>query len=390
MAILFVGVVGVAQVASAGPTTTATTVAPTTTTSPPPTEPPPTSPPPTEPPPPPVRPTTTRPRTTTTRPPATTAAPTTATTTPTTAPATTTTAAPAVVVPGNTTTVPPTEGDGDSGGSGPSSGRQLALVVGGLVAVAGGLATLTFLYWRHTRPAAYNTALDAATDLGGPVPVVEAGVGPVVAGEPTVVTPSSLTTTAAVPTRSPEHRAALLAALVAAEEAGTRRSASGAETEADPELDPRSGGEAVGDAVGPAPIRPGEPGVRIIGPVVATAATVATAGAAPGQGEGQSADGPDHPPTEGEQSGGAGGSVDTSAGDAVVAASVASADSWAEAPVLRTREDLEAPSPPAAVPAATEPAASDDPLDPLVRLLREQETEVSSPPVAGGGPGTDV
>ena len=38
-------------------------------------------------------------------------------------------------------------------------------MVGGLVVVGGGIAALTLLYWRRTRPPAINTALDALGDL---------------------------------------------------------------------------------------------------------------------------------------------------------------------------------------------------------------------------------
>ena len=46
-----------------------------------------------------------------------------------------------------------------------SAETKLRLVVGGLVVVGGGIAALTLLYWRRTRPPAVNAALDALGDL---------------------------------------------------------------------------------------------------------------------------------------------------------------------------------------------------------------------------------
>ena len=46
-----------------------------------------------------------------------------------------------------------------------SAETKLRLVVGGLVVVGGGIAALTLLYWRRTRPPAVNTALEALGDL---------------------------------------------------------------------------------------------------------------------------------------------------------------------------------------------------------------------------------
>ncbi len=252
-------VLGVGGVATAGPPPTDPPTTETTTTAPPPTTPPPTAPPPTTPPPtaaPTSRPrptTTSPPRPTTTRPPAstTTEAPATTTTRPST---TTTTAAPAVVIPGDGTTVP----DGDDGAGGPSSGRQLALVVGGLLGVAGAISVLTVLYWRRTRPAPYNTALDAVGDLGGPPPVTAST--PAVVGEPTVVGAGD----PAAPPRSAADAAVLSAALAAAERA--RSTDATADTGA---ADTGAADTGTADAAVPAS-GAGGPGFRIVGPVSAS------------------------------------------------------------------------------------------------------------------------
>jgi hypothetical protein len=51
-----------------------------------------------------------------------------------------------------------------------STDAKLAMVVGGLVAVGLLIGLLTFLYWRHTRPQQYLTALDALADVEQKVP----------------------------------------------------------------------------------------------------------------------------------------------------------------------------------------------------------------------------
>jgi hypothetical protein len=57
-----------------------------------------------------------------------------------------------------------------SSDSGLSTDAKLAMVVGGLVAVGVLIGVLTFLYWRHTRPQQYLTALDALADVEQKVP----------------------------------------------------------------------------------------------------------------------------------------------------------------------------------------------------------------------------
>jgi cytoskeletal protein RodZ len=57
-----------------------------------------------------------------------------------------------------------------SSDSGLSTDAKLAMVVGGLVAVGLLIGLLTFLYWRHTRPQRYLTALDALADVEQKVP----------------------------------------------------------------------------------------------------------------------------------------------------------------------------------------------------------------------------
>lgn len=81
---------------------------------------------------------------------------------------------------------------GSSGSRGLSTDTKLALVVAGLLVVAAIIGVLTWLYWRHTRPAPYLDALDvlsevkdqgaaaslaAATGTTTPVPIVSARVG---------------------------------------------------------------------------------------------------------------------------------------------------------------------------------------------------------------------
>jgi hypothetical protein len=102
--------------------------------------------------------TTTKPKTTTT-----TAAASTSSTDTTTAPVTTS-SAPAVLVPpaSSSTTTP---GSSGGGGGGLSADTKLRMVVGALVLVGGGIAALTYLYWRRTRPPAINAALGALGDL---------------------------------------------------------------------------------------------------------------------------------------------------------------------------------------------------------------------------------
>jgi hypothetical protein len=67
-----------------------------------------------------------------------------------------------------------------SGGAALSTDTKVALVTGGLVAVAVALGVLTYLYWRHTRPRRYLPALgalDAITQVGS-APVTAATDGP--------------------------------------------------------------------------------------------------------------------------------------------------------------------------------------------------------------------
>lgn len=81
---------------------------------------------------------------------------------------------------------PPTEEvDAGGGGGGLSSDAKLAMVVGGLVVVAALIGSLTYLYWRRTRPAAYGTALDALADIT----LLPAGAGASGAGDPTTSLP---------------------------------------------------------------------------------------------------------------------------------------------------------------------------------------------------------
>jgi hypothetical protein len=165
------------------PGTDPTTTEPTPTTAPPPTTPPPTTAPPppptTTPPPTTVRPTTTTaaPRTTTTQPPPTTVEETTTTVEET----TTTTGAPASLVPPVNDTVPPR--DAATGATGLSDTARLGLVVGGLIAIGALIATLTYLYWRHTRPQRYLSALDALAEVDrSVVPAAATAVTPAVVG----------------------------------------------------------------------------------------------------------------------------------------------------------------------------------------------------------------
>jgi hypothetical protein len=133
-------------------------------------------------------PTTTEPETTTTTEPAgvaptvTTAPPSTARPVPTTAapvettttePATTLTTRSNLLVPGDgthgaesTTTTVRTE-TRVQGGSGPSDGTLIALIIGGLVVVAALVGALTFRYWRATAPGAAGPRADGATEDAG-------------------------------------------------------------------------------------------------------------------------------------------------------------------------------------------------------------------------------
>jgi len=80
-------------------------------------------------------------------------------------PTTTTTAAPEIVT---DDTLPRRESAAEGGGL--STDTKLALVVGGLIAVGIAIGALTYLYWRHTRPQKYMTALDALADVEQKVP----------------------------------------------------------------------------------------------------------------------------------------------------------------------------------------------------------------------------
>jgi hypothetical protein len=246
------------------------------------------------------------------------------------------------------------------------------VVVGGLLAVAGGLSLLTFLYWRRTRPVPYNAALDALGDLAGPAPLAPGGSG--VAGEPTVMAP---TVTAPVPSRTPDQAAALLAALVAAEEAkgrvSDREPAPVPEGSADV-AGPAATGEGPGAVAAPAapevaPIEPGGPGFRVMGAVAAAAAAADAAGGDAAGGDGPGGDGATAGTTDPP-------SDEASASDAARGDGLAPGPAVGVAPLeFVTREDLESAS------AAAEPAA---PIDPLAQLLAE--TDTGTPPPGSPGP----
>jgi hypothetical protein len=59
---------------------------------------------------------------------------------------------------------------GATADDGLSTDAKLAMVIAGLAAVGVLIGVLTFLYWRHTRPQQYLTALDALADVEQKVP----------------------------------------------------------------------------------------------------------------------------------------------------------------------------------------------------------------------------
>lgn len=97
--------------------------------------------------------TTTAPRVTTTTARVTTTSTAEETTTTTVEETTTTTAAPTTTTEAPTIITPSTADVASAGGGGLSTSAKLAVVIGGLLAVAAAITVLTILYWRHTRPA---------------------------------------------------------------------------------------------------------------------------------------------------------------------------------------------------------------------------------------------
>ncbi len=142
--------------------------------------------------------TTSRPRTTTTRrsTPSSTASTTTTTTVVTTTTtggqdATSTTTLQRFLIPDDTV-APRAEPAESSGSGGLSTDTKLTLVVVGLLLVASVIGTLTWLYWRHTRPAPYLDALDVLSEVkdhGAAAATALATTRPTVSDAPTAVTP---------------------------------------------------------------------------------------------------------------------------------------------------------------------------------------------------------
>jgi hypothetical protein len=64
------------------------------------------------------------------------------------------------------------------GGSGPSDGTLIALIIGGLVVVAALVGALTFRYWRATAPAAAGGQEGEEGERAGEASVGAAGAGP--------------------------------------------------------------------------------------------------------------------------------------------------------------------------------------------------------------------
>ncbi|MBI2704906.1 MAG: hypothetical protein HYX32_06410 [Actinobacteria bacterium] len=134
-------------------------------------------------------------------------------TTPTTVAPTSTEAVTTTTTAPTTTTTPVKEAEASSSGG----GGRLPLVVGGLLGVGAAIATLTFLFWRHTRPGyddyyPYDDELDDAAahpdalpvtpvaaprddDDFGVVPPVDAGIG----GAATAAAATSVLTRSAYP-----------------------------------------------------------------------------------------------------------------------------------------------------------------------------------------------
>lgn len=203
--------------------------------------------------------TTSRPRTTTTRrsTPSSTASTTTTTTVATTTntggqDATSTTTLQRFLIPDDSV-APRTEPAESSGSGGLSTDTKLTLVVVGLLVVASAIGALTWLYWRHTRPAPYLDALDVLSEVkdhGAAAATALATTRPMVSDAPTAVTPAvdagaAAASTPAVPVPGAPTSAVRIIGPVDPDRAGT-----GGENGA-------SGGPAPGDPAPASPVPPG-------------------------------------------------------------------------------------------------------------------------------------